>query len=256
MEKEKVSYLVEHMTGWDFQNGGYRVALLAVGATENHGNHLPFCQDTFVSYELAKRVAAQVPGVCVLPPIYYGMSEHYQHLPFSASVRYETQIAVLRDILESCYRWGLKRILIINGHDGNIAPIEVASREFKVAHPDAVVAVLEKWWDTAGRILPPDTFDVWNGLGHAGEGEASIALHLFPHLVDMDKAAGVVPDLPEHVEIKWSFDELTPNGATGDPTKGTAEKGRLMVEALTNLLVDFLKQMEEKDWRYGLKAGS
>ena len=67
-------------------------------------------------------------------------------------------------------------------------------------------------------------------------------------LVDMCRAKGVVPDLPSYVEVKWTFDELTPYGATGDPSKATAEKGRLMNDALINLLVDFVKKMDERDW--------
>ena len=65
-----------------------------------------------------------------------------------------------------------------------------------------------------------------------------------PELVEMDRARGVVPDLPAHVQVKWRFDELTPYAVTGDPTKATVEKGRLMRGAL----VDFVKEMDGKDW--------
>ncbi|HEX9915567.1 MAG TPA: creatininase family protein, partial [Candidatus Bathyarchaeia archaeon] len=81
-----------------------------------------------------------------------------------------------------------------------------------------------------------------------GEGETSMMLRVDPGLVDMSRARGVVPDLPSHVEVKWTFDELTPYGATGDPSKATPEKGRLMHDALVKLLVEFLKKMDEKNW--------
>jgi len=110
------------------------------------------------------------------------------------------------------------------------------------------IAVLEAWWETAGELLPSDTFEVWGGLGHAGEGETSIMLAIEPELVDMEQARGVVPELPQHVELKWTFDELTPYGVTGDPTKATAEKGELMRDALVELLVSFVEEMDEKDW--------
>ena len=86
--------------------------------------------------------------------------------------------------------------------------------------------------------------------GHAGEGETSMMLHVDPSLVDLTRAKGVVPDLPSHVEIKWTFDELTPYGATGDPSKATPEKGKLMAEALVNLLVEFIKKMDDRDWEF------
>ena len=72
----------------------------------------------------------------MLPPVNYGVSEHYQDFPFTVTVQFETQIAFIRDILESVYREGIRKVFIMNGHDGNIAPIEVASRSAKVAHPD------------------------------------------------------------------------------------------------------------------------
>ena len=68
----------------------------------------------------------------------------------------------------------------MNGHDGNIAPIEIASRKIKEVYPEVQIASLTQWWVAAGNLLPKDTFEVWGGLGHAGEGEKSIAYHLVP----------------------------------------------------------------------------
>jgi creatinine amidohydrolase len=67
----------------------------------------------------------------------------------------------------------------------------------------------------------------------------------------MKHARGVVPTLPEEISLKWTFDELTPYAATGDPTKATREKGKKMKEVLVNYLVDFIKKMDETDWKYG-----
>jgi len=115
------------------------------------------------------------------------------------------------------------------------------------------IAVLEAWWVTAGRLLPPGTFEVWDGLGHAGEGETSIMLALKPELVEMEYAKGRVPDdLPDEMQIKWLFDELTPFGATGDPSKATLEKGRKMKEVLVEYIIKFIKEMDARDWKYGL----
>ena len=110
------------------------------------------------------------------------------------------------------------------------------------------IAVLEAWWVTARELLPKGTFEVWDGLGHGGEGETSMMLAVAPELVEMERAKGVVPDLPAHVQVKWRFDEITPYAVTGDPTKATPEKGRLMRDALVDLLVDFVEEMDGKDW--------
>jgi creatinine amidohydrolase/Fe(II)-dependent formamide hydrolase-like protein len=78
----------------------------------------------------------------------------------------------------------------MNGHDVNIAPIEVASRSAKVAHPDFKIVSLDAWWMMVGELLPKDFFAVWNGLGHGGEGETSICLELFPELCDVSNGRG------------------------------------------------------------------
>jgi len=247
---QKREYLASEMNGHTYDQCNFDKAIVAIGSTENHGFHLPFATDTFVSMALAEEVASRMENMLVLPPLYYGMSEHYQHRPFSISLGSEHLILVVRDILESTYRWGIKRMVVINGHDGNIAPIEIAAREFKVQHPDARVVCLDAWWVAAANLLPPDTFEVWNGLGHAGEAETSMALALFPELVNMSAARGVLPDLPPHLDIKWLFSELTDTGATGDPGKASREKGEKMKAALVEAVVAFLQKLEEVDWRY------
>ena len=73
-------------------------------------------------------------------------------------------------------------------------------------------------------------------------------LAVAPELVDMSRARGVVPELPMHVQLKWRFDELTPYGVTGDPTKATEEKGKRMKDALVELLVSFLLEMDRSGW--------
>jgi len=225
-------------------------AILAVGSTESHGGHLPFGCDTFVSYDIALEVAGRLDNTVVVPPLWYGMSLHYRHKPMCISLTSDTLTHVMRDVLESLVYWGIRKILIVNGHDGNIASIEIAARDMKVNYPDMGLAVLDAWWVTAGNLLPKDTFEVWDGLGHGGEGETSIALAVFPHLVDMSRAKGMIPDMDPNIKLIWNFSELTDYGASGAPEKGTAEKGRKMKQALVDYLVDFVNRMDLQGWRY------
>jgi len=236
------------MTGHGFRSGGFDKAVLAVGSTECHGDHLPYGTDTLVAEHLAEAVAERVEGLLVLPPLPFGMSMHYASFPVAVSLSTETLMRVLREVFDSLRRHGLLRLLIVNGHDGNAAAIEAATREFRVDHPEMRIAVLEAWWETAADLLPPGTFEAWGGLGHGGEGETSMMLAVAPELVEMSRARGVVPDLPPHVQVKWVFKELTPYAVTGDPTKATAEKGRRMRDALVDLLVSFLREMDRRNW--------
>ena len=128
---------------------------------------------------------------------------------------------------------------------------DAACRKIKEKYRNAKMATLPQWWVTAGEVLPPDTFEVWNGLGHAGEGESSIAYYLYPQWNQPEYAKGFVPDrLPDYVDVKWDFSELTSTGATGDPTKGTPEKGKLMADAIEEVCVKAIKQLDDQDWNY------
>ena len=239
---------IQHLSAADYRQSPFEKVILPLGSLESHGAHLPFGTDALTAYLVALDIAARLAKTAVLPPLNYGVSEHYKDFPFTVSVQFETQIAFIRDILESVYREGIRKVFIMNGHDGNIASIEVASRSAKVAHPDFKIVSLDAWWMTVGELLPKDFFAVWNGLGHGGEGETSICLELFPELCDVSKAAGVVPHLPDYLDVKWLFKELTNTGATGDPTKGTREKGRRMREVLVEAMVKALSELDRNGW--------
>jgi len=237
------------MVGHRLKSGGYDKVVLPLGSTEYHGEHLPFGTDTLVAEHLASEVARRVKGLLMLPPLPYGMSAHYSSFPIAVTLKTETLMHILFEIFDSLRKHDLKHLLIINGHDGNIPAIEAATNEYRTIHPDFKIAVLDAWWVTAGQLLPEDTFEVWDGLGHAGEGETSMMLKVAPDLVDMEKAIGVVPDLPAHIQVKWTFNELTPHGVTGDPTKATKKKGAKMSDALVKHIVEFINAMDKKNWK-------
>ena len=125
------------MTAHQIKEGKFDKVILAIGSCEAHGQHLAEGCDTIVSYELSKQVADRVPGMLVLPPITVGYSGHYDTFPFTLTFDYETMIHVIYDIVESVLRNGINKIFLMNGHDGNIAPIEIAARKIKEKYPDA-----------------------------------------------------------------------------------------------------------------------
>ena len=233
-----------------FQKAGFDKAILVFGSCECHGGHLPFGTDTFVPYDIALEVAQRLERTIVAPPLWYGMSMHYRHKPMCISLSSDTLTRVVKEVLQSLVYWGIQKVLVINGHDGNIPCIEAATRDVKVEFPEIGLAVPDAWWVTAGSLLPPDTFEVWEGLGHGGEGETSIALAIVPHLVDMNQARGMIPDMDPHVKLMWNFQELTDYGASGAPEKGTEEKGQKMKQVLVDYLVDFVQRMDKQGWKY------
>jgi creatinine amidohydrolase len=239
---------LEELTEKSYREAGIDKAILVFGSTESHGGHLPFGTDVYVPYDVAIEVAKLVGKTIVAPPLWYGMSMHYRHKPMCLSLTSETVTRVVREVLESLHFWGIKKILIINGHDGNSPCIEVAAREAKIEHSDLKIAWIAAWWYKIGQLIPKGTLEVWEGLGHGGEGETSIVLATVPNLVDMSQAKGMIPDLDPVVDLFWSFDELTDYGASGAPEKGSVEKGKLMRTALIEYLSGFLKRMDKQDW--------
>ncbi len=242
--------IVQTITADDYCHHPFRKVILPLGSLESHGPHMPLGTDALTAYGLACEIAERIPGMGVLPAVPYGVSEHYKMFPFTVSLQYETMTRIIGDILESLWREGVHRIFVLNGHDGNIAPIEIACRTAKVAHPELKIITLEAWWETLSGLLPDTFFEVWGGLGHGGEGELSMGLALFPELCALEKAAGVVPDLPPYIDVKWLFSELTNTGASGDPTKASREKGMKMKELLVETLVRVITRLDESDWEY------
>ena len=227
-------------------------AILIFGACENHGDHMPFGSDFIFPTEIAKRLATKAGNVIVLPAIPYGVSLHHDQFQMTMSINPETLVGIISDLLSSLIQNKIRRVLIINGHDGNIGPIEIAARSIKHKHPEMVIACLESWWILVGQ-LRKDLFEVWNGLGHGGEAETSALLAVRPELVNMNSAPkDVIPKLPDNIRIFWNFDELTITGATGAPQKATIEKGNEILQILEKVLLSFIKEMDMSGWKYGL----
>jgi creatinine amidohydrolase len=232
------------------------VAIVVFGSCENHGNHMPFGSDFLVPMELAKRVASKSRdnnnGILVLPAFPYGVSSHHADFQMTISLEPKTLIRVIEDLFTSLIKNNVNKILVINGHDGNIAPIEIAARRIKNRYPKAVIACLEAWWELVSKISP-DLFDVWSGLGHGGEAETSAMLAVRPDLVNMKYAPKeIIPRLPPNVRIYWKFNELTRTGATGAPRKATVQKGEKALEAIEDILLSFIIDMEKQNWKYGI----
>jgi creatinine amidohydrolase len=228
------------------------IAILVIGSCENHGDHLPFGSDFLVPFYLARSIAKKLKNVIVLPPIPYGLSIHHIDYQMTMSLSSETVVRVVEDLFTSLIRNGINRIVIINGHDGNIAPLELAARTIKDRYPETVIACLESWWTLIGQKTK-GLFQVWDGLGHAGEAETSAVLAIRSDLVEMQNAPEqTLPKLPSDIRIYWKFNELTNTGSTGAARKATIKKGRKLLRILESIVLSFVNDMEKHDWKYGV----
>jgi creatinine amidohydrolase len=224
------------------------LAILPAGSLEQHGPHLPVITDTAsasaAAIAAARLVANEVP-VAVLPGLWLGLSEH--HLPFGGtiSVDYAAYRAILESIVRSLRAVGFARLLIVNGHGGNIDPLAVACRELAVAWDMPIVATTP--WFLAREKLAP-IFEVDSGAKHACEGETSMMMAIAGDVVKKDKLDEAMQQAPARIDAPagfsrfYSFSERAPvTGTWGDPRSATAEKGARFLAVQAEALADAIR---------------
>lgn len=184
----------------------------------------------------ARLVATDIP-VAVLPGFWLGMSEH--HFPFGGTISldFEAYQSTLRCVVRSLKVIGFSRLLVVNGHGGNVDPLAVLVRELAVAYAMPIVAT------TPWFLAPQETLAIFDSSPegrHACEGETSIMLAISPDTVHRDQFDYAVRSHPSGVSARagfwrfYSFSERAPiTGVRGDPRTATAEKGEkfLMIQA-------------------------
>lgn len=203
-------------------------AIVPVGSCEQHGRHLSFATDYLIPTEIARRVSART-RVPVTPTCCFGMSVHHMDFPGTISLSADTFVLVVRDILESLHRHGFRRVMVLNGHGGNINPIGTALAPLLDRHRDLRVKVGHWWQDAAVQRVLRDLFgDVEY---HAAVGETSAIMAIRPGIPKMARAAHSV--YVEGMEAKGPrhWKTFFPHGATGvDPKKASADVGERLIQ--------------------------
>ncbi|MBN9510554.1 MAG: creatininase family protein [Alphaproteobacteria bacterium] len=227
---------------------GDALAVLPLGALEQHGPHLPVSTDSRIAGELALRaarlVAAEMP-VAVLPSLWTGMSEH--HFPFGGTISldFAALAAVLRSVVRSLRAIGFARLLIVNGHGGNESPLAVIARELGAEFAFPVVATMP--WSLVPEVLA-QVLERQKGVHHACEAETSVMLALAPELVRTDaldaaaaQGPGAIAQRPAVARF-YSFAERAPDsGVRGDPRPASAAKGETMIAAMAEALAAVMR---------------
>ena len=213
--------------------------ILVIGSTEQHGRHLTFGTDVWEPWEIARRAGDQT-GVLIAPPLNYGMSLHHLGFPGSFSLQPQTLSLVVTDLLVSAYRHGFRRILLLNGHGGNVAAIQVALAEV-LNELHGLQVRLENWWRA------PEVKAVFDAAfqspgGHADAGETSVVLAIRPDVVRLDRAA-YSPGAPEPEFLTvQAFLEHYPHGVIGaDPHLASAQVGEQALQAAAARCIAWLE---------------
>ncbi|MDR7480780.1 MAG: creatininase family protein [Armatimonadota bacterium] len=246
--------------------GAGAVVVVPVGSLEQHGPHLPLETDwrlcATVAEEACRRAReAGVPAV-VTPPIWTGFSPHHMDFPGSVTLDLPTFIAVVGQVARSLWHHGFRKILFLNGHGGNANLLRSAVQQLRFEH--GVRAAAANYWDFALPFIREWRQSRPGGIDHACEMETALMLAVRPEMVRMEQARDsswfphsdfLTGDLAigAPVTVAFSFGELTEDGGLGDAPRGTAERGRALLEVVTERLTTFLRQFHGWRWEEPLE---
>ncbi|RJO68213.1 mycofactocin biosynthesis peptidyl-dipeptidase MftE [Nocardia panacis] len=205
---------------------GGAILAVPVGATEQHGPHLPLSTDTDVALALCRRVSAARPQVLVAPAIPYGASGEHADFPGTLSIGQAALELVLVELCRSATA-SFARIVLVNGHGGNIEPLRRAVALLRAESRDV------RAYSPRGYSDP-----------HAGRSETALCLAIDPAGVRLDRAEkGVTAPLSELMPrlMAEGVRAVSPNGVLGDPTGATAAEGRALLDRSTDDLLDRLR---------------
>jgi creatinine amidohydrolase len=237
------------------------VAVLPIAATEQHGPHLAVSTDTAIATHLAERAEDALPEDVVLcPALPFGASHHHLGFAGTLSLSQETFTSVLIELVESLLQSGFRRIVLLNGHGGNITPARQALSILSQSHDDTLQPniALATYWELGSGAFCGEAPMESPALSHACEYETSMMLYLFPKRVLMAQAQRATRP-PANEYIAWEDEQpyrgvsmtkcthfISSIGSSGRPDLATTVKGEYLLQRAGEAAIEFLRDF--KDW--------
>ena len=219
------------------------ITILPVGSNEQHGPHNPLGTDHLIAKAIAEETAKRTGVVC-LQVIPFGVSSHHKQL---WGTIYVSPKAFKEYVKETCLAlkyYGARKIVIVNGHGGNLASLSELAREMR---EEGVFVSVFQWWPAAAKLLP-DLFEL-EERKHASAEETSVNLVLHPHIVDMSKAVDEKscehPVQAEGITLPLDTVDFSGTGVWGKSTTASAEKGKKDLEVVITELVRHIKLLKK-----------
>ena len=233
------------------------MVLLGIGSIECHGRHMPLGTDTLIPDKLLELIEKK-SDVLIAPTLPYGACESLKPYPGTIDLGSELLYQLLYRVVENLYDHGARKIMILNGHGGNIKTIERVGMEFE---KKGAIVVMLNWW-----LMTWDMNPAWKG-GHGGAEETAGVMGVDPSLIDYDELTDEplkFKDLTDEiktthfrnveykgvtVEVIRTTPNVTDNGWIGPdhPTKATVEWGNEMLSTCADYIVDFMEEFKKVD---------
>ena len=238
------------------------IAVLPVGATEQHGPHLPMSVDARVADALVAGLIERLPEdspALFLPTQAVGKSDEHLRYPGVLSHSAGTLIAMWCEIGACVARSGVRKMVLLNSHGGNVPVMDIVARELRVRH--RMLAFCVNWFGLGTPEGLYEADELAHGV-HAGDMETSVMLALDPANVAMERARDFRPRNAEwardfaHIGLGrgakpgWQIQDLHPEGACGDAAAATAGKGEATLDFALDRLVEVLAEIDRAplDW--------
>lgn len=246
------------MSWLDFQSTDMErvIAVLPVAAVEQHGPHLPVGVDTFIMEGYLRRAVERLPDdlpALFLPVQAIGKSNEHLAFPGTLTFSVETVLRAWTEIGESVYRAGCRKLVLLNSHGGNMAPLDIVARDLRVRL--GMLVVVASWH----RFGYPDGLysasELTHGI-HAGDAETSLMLAFRPDLVRTEALEDFVPasvameqdftwlKVTQPIGFGWTAQDVSPSGAMGDAASATLGKGEASADYGATALVELLQDVD------------
>jgi creatinine amidohydrolase len=230
--------------------------VIPIAALEQHGRHMPLFTDSLLLGEVIRRVGEQLHDrVLFTPLMWLGNSEHHLDFPGTMTASPRLYLDLLRDMVENFVFHDFRRIVLVNGHGGNIVPAQQALFELRQKHRSRsdLLLLSTTYWTLGGQPHAHDKSLVQNRMGHACEWETSMMLRIAPHLVgDLKQVEALEFGNPfEPAHRAWITKDRTAAGHIGDPRGATAEKGEILFRTFAADVTALLQRVlhwDGKSW--------
>lgn len=218
------------------------IVIIPIGSVEAHGNHLPLGTDIFSPRMICEGLDARLGDkLWIAPEIPYGQSDSLAIYPGTVTVPSEVVAEYVFHIGKSFCSQGVRKIILLNGHGGNITALRLAAE--KLARVDAAVTIVNWWLDFQQDILK-----ITDSRGHAGEDESSVMLAYNKNLVDMNELKSNLYQGKYRVYFKESGKVDLKYAITGDPEKATVEKGERIIDVMVERMTEVVAYMKQEKY--------